>query len=1394
MKTLKNKIILILGLIIAILCIANTTEAASYSGYNVGDVLSKSYYDYITDTNLFCVQHGQRLPGYDVTYRVNSIVTIKGLNSVNTANNTRVNNSKINATFAYILSQNNGTEGAGIDKDQGPVANAIWTYAPTWVRSVGTRHGISQAFVSGNAGSSLGNSLIAQAQSYANSINTSTLEDNTNKSQVKATAVEVNGKQYTRVGPFKWSFPGSLSGITVYDQNEKAISGVAYGMYSGSTFKTVSVKQIKSDKNFYVLIPIDKSVSKITRISGSCNYDVKSVKIWFLESISGASYQNLMAREPYTSSEKIHEDFEYDISLLGHLKVIKIVEGGDNVTLSGVGFIIQNKDTGKYVKQNSNGVITYVDSRSQATEFITNANGEFTVKNLLVGKYLAYETKNPNYGYELKTEATEGTVVVDKTSNLNVSNIQKYIKLSGYVWLDKQSEKQAIRNDLYNDGEFDYEDKLLNGIPVRLKDKSGNTIMETVTADRGAYQFVDVLVENLGNYYIEFEYDGLTFTNVVPYIDKDNGSKAAENEDTRRIFNNNFSIVEGTGGNAGITKDSNGNKVHDLTYTKNSEEYKSILNNVTYVDENAEVLTLADKGNYPITALTEETGYNILDHYVVGQEEIKYINLGLYEREQPDLALVKDLDNVSLSINGYGHTYNYGTKSKEAQNDKNDESSIFNVGVKFGEKYSNMTYSRAIYESDYTYTDEDTSRELKVRLTYKITLKNQSTNLVSQINSIVDYYDKRYTIVGAGTGIDNNGNLSGNLNCTEDAGYSSSKYNKVIIETNSNVEAQKQNDIYVQFELSREAVANIIDEHGTEAGKDNLLENVVEINSYSVFDKEGNQYAGIDVDSNPGNANPEDTKTFEDDTDRAPALRLEVADARRLTGKVFLDGTDPQLKTGEERLGSGQYEDGELGIPGVEVTLKENKETYGMTYKTTTVSEDGKYILKYKYIDYSGKEIDPNGEIPSGTTVEITPELTTSDNNDAIDIKKGDFYIREYIPGDYTLTYTWGDETYTVQNYKGTVYSKDRYDANSANKEWYKSDVDTRWTDAIDDYTQRQAIDNELKTIINSTTPTITKMDSTTPTMGITVENTDMAVTDATGDKLVYEVRNVDFGIVERPRQEVELIKRVSRLKLTLANGQVLTEAELDDEGNIIKETSTYVTAGPPSVLNTQKPNGFVQVQIDKELMQGSTLEVEYKIIAKNISELDYTSEEYYKYGINKEPVVTITPTAIIDYLDKDWEFEESRNQEGGWEIKTPEEAEQLQLLGAEVINSETINESIILYTEKLKDQALQPTQSASVNLIVSKVLAVTDEIDFNNHTEIVKIDKTGGSDIISSTPGNYIPGESDEFDSDMAQSVTVTPPTGENRNFIIITGVIVGALIITAVGIIVIKKKTLNK
>ena len=318
-------------------------------------------------------------------------------------------------------------------------------------------------------------------------------------------------------------------------------------------------------------------------------------------------------------------------------------------------------------------------------------------------------------------------------------------------------------------------------------------------------------------------------------------------------------------------------------------------------------------------------------------------------------------------------------------------------------------------------------------------MRNESTTLIAQINNIVDYYDSRYSIVGVGTGVDERGNITGGLEYTD--GTYNDNYNRVVINNNSRVDAlsstldSNEGNVYIQFELNREAVINVLN------GQENL-DNVVEINSYSIFDSDGKVYAGIDRDSNPGSCNPEDATTIEDDTDKALSLQLEVADAREMTGKVFEDETVAEsgedasgLMTGKVRQGSGIYEEGEAGISGVQVTLTENTGS-GKVYTATT------------------------------------------DEN-------GDFYISGYIPGDYTLTYTWGDQTYTVQNYKGTVYNQER-DQN--NKEWYKQDVDTRYTDALDDYELREQIDAELTHIENSTQTTIDKMNSTTPTMGIGVE------------------------------------------------------------------------------------------------------------------------------------------------------------------------------------------------------------------------------------------------------------------------------------------------------------------
>ncbi len=913
-----------------------------------------------------------------------------------------------------------------------------------------------------------------------------------------------------------------------------------------------------------------------------------------------------------------------------------------------------------------------------------------------------------SHKYQVNGKWYEGQNIITTIANskpskssddVKTDKVDLLINLSGYVWTDEIYGKDSKRNDLYKSEEADKFDKGINGIKVYLKDKNGKVIAETETKELGIYneikdgeyRFKNVEIAKLDEYYVEFNYNGLTYTNVVAHTDKNNGSKATEIPNVRENLNNVFKT--------GITGQTDVSKI-----------------------------------NTTMQSITKQTPYSLNSAYKKqGGTEIKYVNLGLIPREQPDFGLAKDLDSVNISVNGYHHIYKYGKKNMEQSETVTENG--FNVGVKFGIDHTGL-YRRAVYKADADYVTEDKSKELQMDLTYKIALRNESTTLKAQINSIVEYYDSRYESITAGTGLDEKGQITGTFNAPTPETYNE-KYKKAIINTNGiQVEGAHVKYIYVQFKLGREAVQALISD--TSESEDVLLRNVAEINSYTPLDSNGKPYAGIDKDSTPGNATLGDVSTYEDDADSAPTLKLEKANNRKMSGKVFLDSTTGELRTGEIRQGSGAYEEGERGISGVEIILTENKEN-GQKYGPVTTNEDG------------------------------------------------DFEISNFIPGDYTLTYTWGDDTYTVQNYKGTVYDASR---NQSDKNWYKYNVDTRKTDAIDNYQTRQNIDNEMKTITNSTQATITKMDSNTPTMGISIEN--LVETTSEGDRFEYEVKNVDFGIVERARQDLGLTKRVKTMKVTLANGQVISDFEIGEDGRL-QGQKDHITYMKPS-NNTEPANGFVKLELDNELIQGAIVEVGYEIKATNNSELDYVSENgaFYKYGTIEGNLVTITPSAIIDYLDNDWAFDSEKNSQ--WQVKTLDDI--TDIVAETVYNDEntTINNKTILYTECLNEKKIEPTKSEVVMLNVSKTLSTTDEINLDNETEIAKVEKNGGSKLIS-TPGSYVPGSSNhESDDSTAETVIVTPSTGNNLAFILPITVGVVALAILGTGIVIIKKKVLSK
>ena len=1271
--------------------------------------------DLVDRDDLYCVEKGASLDGIDIVYTVQKYIKIEGNTAWNTAGTSVTDNS--NGVLAYILSKNMGySNGVKNFQNTSEAQNAIWAYINTWYSNVGDALGANWSY-DNNTGDEDAQ-IINDAKDYANSIGSAntTITDNTDKSNISTTAYNENGKSYVRVGPFNWNFEGSLSNIYVYDENNSEYSKVWYSRFEGDSEVFINESDVSSDENFYVTVEATSEHTKISSISAKGKIDTGSVytaELWFLGN-SGTQRLMLVKTGDKPTETEINADFNYDITLTKNLEIYKVDSRDEKLPLVGVGFVLQNKDTNKYVKQ-TNGILSYVDNRSEATEFMTDSNGKIKFENLIMGTYVAYETKNPNYGYEIIKDGIE--IPINQTS-ITIKNIQKYIKLSGYIWKDVQSGKQTVRNDLYKDDEYDVNDESFNGITVRLKDKDGNTLKETKSSENGLYNeitggeyiFEDVEIEKLAHYYIEFEYDGLIYQSVAININKNNGSKSTDKVE-RDVLDKNFTSVEATGENR-----VNVNNKYSIGYT-NTQDHVAKIN---------------DSSSCIIHAKTNDAGYNIANYFKPGTKEIRYINLGLYEKPQADLAIANDLENVNVGVNGYWHVYKYGKRLNDSGMIP-DNSDSWNVGVKFKNSYTG-TYKRAVYESDVNYQTNDKSKEMQVYLTYKIAIRNESSYL-TKANSIVNYFDNRYELVAAGTGIDGQNNITGNLNIASSEKYNE-EYNKAVIDTNTVIKSGESNYLYVQYKLNREAVLQILNNKET-------LYSTVEINSYTVYkDNNGNTVAAVDIDSVPGNMKVGNVDTYEDDTDAAPPVQLELTDARKIAGTVFVDSTTGELKTGEIRQGNGQFDNGENTVSGVKVTLHELNNSIG--------------------------------------NIE-----TTTDAN-------GNYEFAGYIPGQYTITYTWGDKDYKVQYYKGTVYDSSR-DQN--NKEWYKDAVDTRKTDAIDNYEERKAIDKEVANITNHTVGeevskayngeqsaiTITKMNSVTPTMEFGVEY-ETTITDGTADKVEFIVKNVDFGIVERARQKLDLQKRVSTFKVTLANGQVLADAKVTEDGKLEGTTNHMTYMGPST-----NGKGYVKLEVDSELIEGATLEVGYEIKAINQSEVDYMSENYYKYGIKEGNIATLTPSAVIDYLDKNLGFEDNDNKdESGNSIWQQISKVKLQEFKAQKVNDGGyLDNKKILYTDKIA-KPIKPGDTKTVDLKVSKLLSSSTDMTFNNDAEVAKITSNDGQNP-PVVPPTYPPVVS-------AEDSIVVPSTGANMNYAFPTIVGIVSLVILGIGVFVIKKKIIEK
>lgn len=1166
-----------------------------------------------------------------------------------------------------------------------------------------------------------------------------------------------------------------------------------------------------TNKNYTI---VDKDYTKYNYYTNDKdeNENIKAWKAWFgdIEKEVNGKKQKYIGNEPIYS-----------------IGIKKVDSENNSVLLNGAKFRIFYDEDGqrkylksyKYNSETGIATVVYSDKKDDSYEFETGKDysgetekvkkGQIILLGMEKQKYYAVEVEAPNeyYSEDIEKELnyadrlytikenewnckeinyfrkakkdSSGKEIVGDSKD--IPNTQKYIDISGYVWLDENAEKATVRNNKYDDGET-----LLKRIKVTLKDKEGKIVVneknekyEVGTDDNGRYKFEKVPVEKLANYYVEFEYNGLKYQNVTKeaYEDFTKGNTSKAEEKTRDAFNEKFAIIENH-----KSFDKDGNYAHFITYNEVNNHVSTVnFNGMDIpITSQTDIYNKDNNGSY----LNKRYNYDKVTKSKTIYE-IDNVNLGLYEREQPDMALIKDLENVELKINGYSYTYEYAQRF----NNQSEFGDGFDIGVKFGGKYAGMTYKRPIYKSDVDWNGNN-DENLRSYITYRIKVRNESTGLKTKINSLVDYYSKTYRVIGIGTK-DENGTINyRDVKDSEKKEYNSEKYAKLVIDTTDDIgkiESGQSKDIYVKFELNKVDILNIIHEIDQEP-KGELLNNTVEINSYSIFDKDDKIYAGLDKDSQPGNAIPGDVNTYEDDTDSAPGFDIVYRTNRTISGTVFEDKElEDKLKKDGIVIGNGKYDEGkESGISNIKVSMIPISKNNNKTYITNTVEEEGWYKIN-------------TIEDQENKVTEINLEKSQEENSEVY-LHKGDYLITNYIPDNYKIVFTWGEGTYTVQNYKGTVYDKDRLnEKEEADEHWYKINSEERNTDALDNFGIRQSIDDEMKEITykNFDQHTQNKMDSATPDFKVEIEYEDDIIKsknwDENGHLIPYEIKNIDFGIIRRAEQIIELKKNVSNFKITLPNGNTDLFNATIKEGKI---------EGSPSYVRYMPDKKGIITEIDNEIIQGATAEVTYTFTCENTSEKDYSNREYYLYGEKgnnyTDNIVKIVPSTIVDYLDNNWKYKSQGNTE--WEVDENKNKEIIvkKQNGSQVTlnynNKENVDDNVGVYYINSNTELEPGKFNSDISLTVTKLLSSNkDGITLDNDAEIIQVSKNGGSQI-KWRPGNYVHNtNSTEGDDDKAEPVRIMPNTGKNLDYatpIIITIVMLG---IITTGIILIKKKVLG-
>ena len=1094
----------------------------------------------------------------------------------------------------------------------------------------------------------------------------------------------------------------------------------------------------------------------------------------------------------------------------GDLTVIKKDQDTGSTSLGGeplndIGFKIYIQKNGKkyYLRNAEINKYSYNDfnveewNKGSAKEFKTSGNAQIKINNLPVWNgseqltYYVEESSLPEKWqeyYKLKATPDSTQIINGKNTDLSVLNKQIYIQVSGYVWEDMLATegKEDSRNDLYD---ADRKEPLIEGITVRLNSTKDGTIQTTKTDKNGNYKFKKVKIDQLSNYYIEFEYNGLKYQSVA-YHNQDNGSKAIEGDTTRDNFNNQYASI--TGGNAkgttttGYSRNATGTVMNNLTYT-NGKYASELVGNTGYTVESAANSVEAQNGSTgaSIKATTSAANHSLAT-WSAGVVKLENINLGIYKRQQSDMKIATDLKDIGLTFNGYNHTYTYNKRTAKQGIDIFSELQKWNKTDVQNDQYP-RNYETSIYKN-YAYASAsegdkngdgkiDDKDKLKMYLNYKIEIKNSSSVYMSA-NEIARYYNDILTY-SSSYYIDKNGNK---YDITWNEKADANRYKQIRTTGLSNVKIEPGSSLTVYLTL--QIKDDIIKEFGLGNKIEAIGQGVTEITSYSNYTSDGKYYAAIDKNSAPDNIKPGDINTYEDDTDSAPELKITLKEPKTITGYVFEDKTSDDLLTNQERKGNGKFDNGENTVGKVKVELIDQKTGKPAYIYSKAVSESNFNAVPATYTTKAKGYYEFVGVVPGKYYIKYTysnGSVVYKGTNKVANVSTQDY--KSTIISSKTLRDAYGD---TEADDLGSVNNNDR---------WYQDTNIETYSTAVDDYATRKSINNTYSTIIASKKVDYDKgvgqqeMTARTLNMNMAIENYNNEVTNMNENRTSL-YKNLDFGIAIRPRQSLKLDKKVTYVKLTLSGGDTVAEGNPSNENEL--KTMNYVT---------YPKGGKLKIEADDEIIQGATLEIKYTIYVTNNSEKDYNNVAYYRYGTKKDNPVKLSINTIVDYIDQKvpTEYTNVAKSSGGWYVSTDQQIKDLTT--KEAYNDVKSRKNILL-SDCNKTISIGETM-ATEPVEASKVMASSEDVDIKNYAEAVKVSNSVGrfyggivnSKWVNMTPGNLQVSsdtaidESHELDDDGVE-VVVVPSTGDNTIIYYILGITCLGIIVC--GIVLIKKLVL--